>query len=394
MAVVRMFGAGDVFPNVPDGRASFRHLTPLLETADIVVANCEGVYSDRPAPSPSHKHMMVAPRERGAMLGEAPFHVMSLANNHMMDGGYDGLYDTMELLRSQGIEVTGAGASLEEALRPAILERNGLRVAFVGICSVFPVGYEARERRPGIAALRVQTHYADPDRNFWEPAIDPAIATAPFPGDLERCRQAVRAARESADVVVALCHWGYSSRLEQLDAYELELGRDMVDSGADVVMCCHHHSLRGVEFRRGRPIFYGLGTLVHHLPTLYPPAPGELDRRRAKFGDRAHIPTAEFPLFPFNPDARMSGIATFDFEADGTIDVGLIPAQILADGSTEPLTPGDKRAETIADYLERITDGSGFASEVGRGERDGYAWLSLSDRSVTTDPATVVEVAR
>src|SRR5665213_4302827 len=127
-ARVSVFSVGDVFPDIPDGRASFAPLTPLLETADIVFGNCEGVYSDRPAKSPSHKHFCGAPLERGAFLGEVPFHVMSLANNHMIDGGYVGLADTIELLNGQGIETMGAGENIAEATRPAILERNGVRV--------------------------------------------------------------------------------------------------------------------------------------------------------------------------------------------------------------------------------------------------------------------------
>src|SRR5580693_6591477 len=95
----RLFVGGDVFANLPDGGSAFRHLSPLLQTADLVVANCEGVYSDRPSPAPSHKHLMVASPERGSMLGAVPFHVLGCANNHMMDGGYEGLSDTLETLR-------------------------------------------------------------------------------------------------------------------------------------------------------------------------------------------------------------------------------------------------------------------------------------------------------
>jgi len=104
---VMVFSVGDVFPDVPDGLASFEPLRPLLRKADIVFGNCEGVYSDRPSRAPSHKHFNGAPLERGDFLGEVPFHVMSAANNHMIDGGYEGLADTLELLRSQGIATTG-----------------------------------------------------------------------------------------------------------------------------------------------------------------------------------------------------------------------------------------------------------------------------------------------
>jgi poly-gamma-glutamate capsule biosynthesis protein CapA/YwtB (metallophosphatase superfamily) len=374
---VRLFGVGDVFPNVEDGRAAFRHLSPLLRKADLVVGNCEGVYSDRAYPVPSHKHPMIAPRARGEGLGEAPFHLLSCANNHAMDGGFQGLADTIELLASQGIAVTGAGQDLARATAATIFTRGGLRIAFVGFCSVFPVGYEARAARPGIAAIRVRTHYCDPDRNFWEPGIPPAIFTEPMEDDLQTCAQALERARAAADVVVALCHWGYSSWLEVLQDYETRLARYIVDHGADIVLCCHQHSLRGVEFRDRRPIFYGLGSLVHHIrmPAM---TPEEAARRRARGAGNAPARSAEYPLFPFHPDARMTGIATFDVAADGSLTTGFIPAMILPDGSTEPLSPDDPRAGAVADYLERITRERGFTTKFSRGQWEGVTRIEIA----------------
>jgi poly-gamma-glutamate capsule biosynthesis protein CapA/YwtB (metallophosphatase superfamily) len=369
---IEVLVAGDVYPNVADGLASFRDVRELLAAADIVAGNCEGAYSDRPSPAPSHKHMMVSPTTRGSMLGAAGFDVLSLANNHMIDGGYVGLQDTRELLNGQGIATMGAGENLAAALRPAIVERGGIRVAFLGFCSVFPVGYEARPGRPGIAAVRVRTRYDDPDPNFWEPGIDPVTGTEPFPEDLARYTETIAAVRQQADIVLVLNHWGYSSRLEILQDYELQLARAAVDSGADAVLCCHHHSLRGIEFRNGKPIFYGLGTLVHHLSTLYPPSDEELNRRRRKFGAQAHIPDPAFPLFPFHPDARRSGVAVLDIAAGGIVRVGFVPALIRADGSTEPLRPGDQRAADVYAYLQRITADRGFSTVLTPSERHGY----------------------
>src|SRR5205814_2692346 len=134
-------------------------------------------------------------------------------------GGYAGLEDTLVLLHEQGIATTGAGASLEEALRPAVLDRDGLRIGFLGFCSVYPVGYEARPNRPGLAPLRVRTFYADPDPNFWEPGIDPVVQTVPMPQDVEQFRRTIAATKEQADFVVVACHWGYSSWVEVLQDY-------------------------------------------------------------------------------------------------------------------------------------------------------------------------------
>lgn len=384
--VIEVLVAGDVYPNLPDGKASFAGLRDLLGAADVVAANCEGAYSDEPAPAPSHKHMMVSPAERGSMLGEVGFDVLSLANNHMIDGGYQGLRDTAALLNGQGIATMGAGDNLAAALRPAIVERGGVRVAFLGFCSVFPVGYEARPNRPGISAVRVRTHYDDPDPNFWEPGIDPVITTQPFAEDLDRYTATIAAVRQQADVVLVLNHWGYSSRLEILQDYELQLARAGVDAGADSVLCCHHHSLRGIEFRAGKPIFYGLGTLVHHLTTLYPPTEAELAKRRQKFGAQAHLPDPEFPFFHFHADARQTGLAVLDISAAGIVSVGFIPAVIHGDGSTEPLRPGDKRADQVIAYLQRITADRGFATVLRPGERHGYLFAAVEPVSVP-DPA-------
>lgn len=372
---VTVYAVGDVFPAVDDGSAAFRSLAPLLRGADVVFGNCEGVYSDRPQRSPSHKHFMGAARVHGSALGTVPFHVMTLANNHMIDGGYVGLQDTIDLLRGQGIEVCGAGHDIDAALRPAIVERGGLRLAFLGFCSVYPVGYEARADRPGIAPLRVRTHYDDPDPNFWEPGIEPAISTSPHAGDLARVRAAIATARAAADRVIVAFHWGYSSWVEVLQDYELQLARDAVDHGADAVVCHHHHSLRGIEIRAGRPIFYGLGALVHHFVSF------ETSRetraaRQARWGARASMRADEvFPLFPFCADARRTGVATLSFGDDGAIEAGLVPAQMLEDGSTEPLRPDDPRAEEIARYVERLSAQSGFDTAFTRGERDGFMEL-------------------
>lgn len=377
---LRVIVAGDVFPNLENGEDAFRDLRPLLSTGDIVVGNCEGVYTDRPAPAPSHKHLMVAPRERGAELGAAPFHVMSLANNHMMDGGYVGLGDTMDLLRSQGIAVTGAGGNRAEATAPAIVERRGIRVGVLGFCAVFPVGYEARPNRPGIAAVRVRTFYADPDPNFWEPGIAPEITEIPVQQDVAAFRQAIASAREQVDVLIVLGHWGYSSRLESIQRYEQELAQEAVRAGASAVLCAHHHSLRGVEFSDGAPIYYGLGTLVHHLTTLYPPSDAELARRRRMFGDHAHIPDPEFPLFPFHEDARQSGVAVLEVGKKGVLSAGFVPAMIRADGSTEPLRVGDERGEAIASYLERISGDAKFETTFARSELEELLLVSAAPR--------------
>lgn len=266
---------------------------------------------------------------------------------------------------------------LAAALRPAIVERKGVRVAFFAVASVFPVGYEARDGRPGLAAIRIRTHYSVPDPTFWDPGARPLITTAADADDLVRLGEAIEAARKSAEVVVVACHWGASSQFETLLSYETEIARRIVDLGADAVLCHHHHSLRGIEYRAGCPIFYGIGAFVHHF-THFEPSPKQLAASRAQYGDYAHGPRPGFPLYPFHPDARMTGLATLDLSAGGVVEAGFIPAEILADGSTEPLRAGDARASRIFTYLRRMSDALGPTVISTEGERDGWAHLTLA----------------
>ena len=223
----------------------------------------------------------------------------------------------------------------------------------------------------------MRTYYGDPDPNFWEPGIDPLIQTVADAGDLARYRETIAAARDQADFVIVAPHWGYSSWMEVLQDYELELARAAIDAGADAVMCCHHHSLRGVELVGGKPIFYGLGALIHHFNSIRTTS-ADKAARYARFGERSSFKEDEdFPLFPFRVDARKTGIAVLGLGADGSIETGFVPAQMLADGSTEPLRVEDPRAGEVCDYLERLTLQSGFATRFGRGALGEWMYLRI-----------------
>ena len=296
---VSVFSVGDVFPDIPDGRASFAPLEPLFAEADIVFGNCEGVYSDRPRQAPSHKHFCGAPRAHGAFLGEVGFDVMTCANNHMIDGGYEGLADTLELLRGQGIaddrrrrehrrgDAPGDPRAGRHPRRvPRLLHRLPGRLR------------GAPSSDPGWRRCACAPTTAIPTPTSGSRASTRSSRRCPFAADLARYRETIAAAREQADFVIVAPHWGYSSWMEVLQDYELELARDAVEHGADAVMCCHHHSLRGVEIHRGKPIFYGLGTLIHHFTSIKVSA-ADRAARRARFGERSSFAEdEEFPALP------------------------------------------------------------------------------------------------
>src|SRR5581483_1073556 len=105
--------------------------------------------------------------------------VLTVANNHTLDYGRDAFFDTIRLAHGFGVATVGAGVSLAAARRPAILERGGLRIAFLGYSDIRPLGFTAGPAAAGIAPAEAGLIAAD-----------------------------VRAARRRADVVVVWFHWG------------------------------------------------------------------------------------------------------------------------------------------------------------------------------------------
>lgn len=384
---VLVMATGDVFPDLEDGAASFRPLAPVLSRADLVFGNCEGVYSDRGAPAPTHLVYGGAPRDRGAMLGAVPFHVMTLANNHAVDGGYVGLADTMEVLHEQDIATTGAGKDLDEATRPAILERRGRRVGFLGFCSSFPIGYEARASRPGIAPLRIDTFYRNPLPNFMDPGIDPEVITVPAAEDLRLLHESLAQAKQQSDFVVIAFHQGTNAEVrtatvppakthtkiyrDVVQESELRTARDAIDHGADAVVCTQHAALRGMELYKGKPIFYGMGALVHHFHRK-----GRHTRSDHKLITEWN--EQEYPYWPYDrPETRMSGIAMIWLGDDG-IEAGFVPAMMMPDGSTEPLADDDPRADEVAKHLEQMNTDEGFDTVLRRDTWNGWRLLRLT----------------
>lgn len=160
---ISFIGTGDCGPvhGPADGFPIERYtelVRPTLQGVDLRFSNCERQYSARGKASETSPHGRQPP-EMAKIFSDCGFDAVTIANNHMYDAGPDALLDTRELLLKMGIAVTGAGRDLDEARQPAIVERNGIRVGFLGYCSVIPEGGEAAPGKIGIAPLRVKTQY-------------------------------------------------------------------------------------------------------------------------------------------------------------------------------------------------------------------------------------------
>ena len=126
---------------------------PLMLKADRRLINLECVISGRGRewqPDSKAFHFRAQPRAID-FLRAAKIDCVTLANNHVLDYGTDALIECLALLDRAGIKRTGAGASLAEALTPAIVDLPQGRLGVVSLTDNEPE-WEAGEKKPG-------THY-------------------------------------------------------------------------------------------------------------------------------------------------------------------------------------------------------------------------------------------
>ena len=262
-----IMAVGDVHVNRSDPPSIFAHVASVLRQGDIVIGNLEGALRDRGAPilgkiEVGSRHLGSKPDNVRA-LESAGFNAMVLANNHNMDYGPEGLLQTIETLDAKNIAHAGGGRNLDEAHRPAIMERNGTRVAILSYTSIFPpAGFAAELDKPGLSTIKVQTSYQAPENGQYQPGFPPLVTTTPDPVEEERMIEDVRQAKQQADLVLVAFHWGVSWGLNRVVGYQKELGRAAIDAGADLIMGAHPHSLMAMEVYKGKLICYCMGNFV------------------------------------------------------------------------------------------------------------------------------------
>lgn len=283
---ITLVATGDVMLQRPP-RLTRQSALRGLAGADVTFVNLEVPLTDRGAPQEKAVPLR-APARLAAAVAAAGIHVATVANNHALDYGETGLFDTLDGLRRAGVLAVGGGRNLKEALRPAVWThpQDGMRVAFLGLASTLPNSYAATPVRPGIAPVRVYTRYVlDPGTLLEQPGTAPYVETVAEAADVKRACQAVARAKRRADLVVVGIHWGVAYGFvagvqRDLADYQRPLGHALVDAGADLVVGHHPHVVHGVERYRHGVILYSLGNFLFHalapgarlpLTQFYPP---------------------------------------------------------------------------------------------------------------------------
>ena len=239
-SVLRFLAVGDVLlsrgvaravAEADDPEVIYRGMDPVFERVDFTLANLECPMALR-AVNRVRGNVFNAPGEWAAHLSARRFMALGLANNHILDQGEQGLHDTLATLRAVGLSPFGAGRNQLEAWRAVVIERRGVRVAFVGA---------------SYASLNDGS-----DR--WLPFVARI-------GDSGRLRAAIEEAGERADFVVATMHAGIEYVPLPYGPQKL-FARAAIDAGADLVIGAHPHVVQPVERYRGRYVFHSIGNFI------------------------------------------------------------------------------------------------------------------------------------
>jgi poly-gamma-glutamate synthesis protein (capsule biosynthesis protein) len=210
-------------------------LRPVLGGADVAVVNLETAITDRGVEQPKIYHFRTTSQAL-VTLQQAGVDAVSMANNHAVDYGPDGLTDTLAAQASSPIPVVGIGPDATRAFAPAVFDVRGTKVAVIASTQIndFTVHtYPATDSKPGIA------------------------------GNLDNTRllAAVTAARAAYDVVVVYLHWG-SDYTTCPDGAQTTTAAALAKAGADVVVGGHAHRVQGAGWLGRTYVGYGLGNFV------------------------------------------------------------------------------------------------------------------------------------
>ena len=359
-----IYAMGDVIMNRPDYEHRWDPVVPVLQQADIRYCNAEQTLSDRGrAHDPSCLPWRMSP-EYVPAYKYAGFDVASVNGNHAMEWGPEAMLQTMDLLRDNGVQPFGAGPDIDRAREPAIVEKKGTKVAFIGYNSILSWGDEADVNWPGVAPMRVDTFYQQIEHN--QPAGPARVRSFADREDLENMKRDIARARAQADVVAVTFHWGIHYVRAEMAEYQFEVAHAAIDAGADVILGSHPHVLKAMEVYKGKAIFYSLGQF---LCDALKPVQGFRASRKIQNLREFHEmqkPDPEYPLIGARPgDIVNTGIAKLVVQDGSITKVAFTPMLANKDKEfiVEPLQPGSESWDKLVYYIEDITRVGGVETE-------------------------------
>lgn len=158
--------------------------------------------------------------------------LVALANNHSADYGRVGMVDTMSLLDESDLEYIGLGMNKDESQEAYIEDFGNKRIGIQNLTDVIPGSISSSTSLPGAATTNHLNYLSVLEDNF-----------------------------NRADYNIVVIHWGSEYTINP-DKDVMELGRELIDLGADLVIGSHPHVLHPVEKYNDGIIAYSMGNTI------------------------------------------------------------------------------------------------------------------------------------
>jgi len=292
---------------------SFLQLVELIRSADCAYGNCETTFFNASEGFPAYKtddpNVYCEPwgADEFKWLG---LDLMSVANNHIMDFNYDGMFSTLKQLDRVGIKYAGAGKDLDNASKPGFFETSVGPVALISSSSWIPeknhqasLAHPYMKGRPGLNPINtefvvqlnnelfqkqlelskqilnemgfpVSEELKDKDRTQFQfgdlkfsKGDKTELILSPEKRDLERIKEMIKIAKRNARIVIASNHEHIGRDKQKYPSkFEEEFARSCIDAGADIFIGTGSHEIWGIEIYKGKPIFYSLGNFFFQGP--------------------------------------------------------------------------------------------------------------------------------
>ena len=205
----------------------------VFQTSDAVVGNLECPATKVHAPVFKQYVFRAEPEWLSSLNRHGVTH-LNLANNHSIDQGRIGLMDTRENIIKAGMTPVGAGQNQEEADEPVLLTDSPRRVWLIASLQLALENFSRLPDHPCVSQQTIET-------------LCQRIAK-------------LKQADPKCFIIVSL-HWGWENHVEVVPRQRYE-ARQLINAGADCLVCHHTHTRQPMETYQGKPIFYGLGNFI------------------------------------------------------------------------------------------------------------------------------------
>ncbi len=211
----------------------------IFQQSDCVIANLECPATDIKSPIQKRFSFRADPSWLPILRKHGITHC-NLANNHSIDQGRKGLISTLENLKAANITPIGAGKTMDEASRPVLLYNHPRKVYLLVSAQMVLENYPFLPQKPCVSQQNIQN-----------------LCTT-----IRKIKD-----NEPNSIVLVSLHWGTEHTPRPVPQQRMQ-ARQLIDNGADALICHHTHTLQTIEKYHNKYIFYSIGNFIfdQHKP--------------------------------------------------------------------------------------------------------------------------------